>query len=442
MLIRFEFENWMSYKGRNSFSTIATREKQHGGRLPKVNRYRVRVSPVGAIFGGNASGKTSFVAALFFMQRFVTAGVRPQSLIPVRPYVLDAENANARPSIFSVSMLIDERIYEYSFVITRTKVLRESLKEVVGKTERFLFERKEGQIDFHGTVPEASPLFIIFDGTQDNQFFLTNSVFQKRKEYFHIYNWFAETLRIVAPDSRFEDFTEYVANFGEIESDLNALLGALDTGIHRIGLIEIPMDKLSLPPETYQALEAQLKDGRMLMAPYRLTEVLVFQRKAAGITAYVLKSYHLNERNEEVEFEMDRESDGTRRVIALMPVFMQAVQSAGKVFVIDELDRSLHSIMTRELLQHVLDRCNGDTRSQILFTTHDLMLMDQDILRRDEMWVTERDKKGESTLRGVSEYVGVRYDKNLLKSYLDGAFGGVPSIRINKRKDNKEDAHA
>ena len=139
---------------------------------------------------------------------------------------------------------------------------------------------------------------------------------------------------------------------------------------------------------------------------------------------------------------MDRESDGTRRVIALMPVFMQAVQSAGKVFVIDELDRSLHSIMTRELLQYFLDRCNGDTRSQILFTTHDLMLMDQDILRRDEMWVTERDKKGESTLRGVSEYVGVRYDKNLLKSYLDGAFGGVPSIRINKRKDNKEDAHA
>lgn len=65
MLIRFEFENWMSYKGRNSFSTIATREKQHGGRLPKVNRYRVRVLPVGAIFGGNASGKTSFVAALF-----------------------------------------------------------------------------------------------------------------------------------------------------------------------------------------------------------------------------------------------------------------------------------------------------------------------------------------------------------------------------------------
>ena len=64
------------------------------------------------------------------------------------------------------------------------------------------------------------------------------------------------------------------------------------------------------------------------------------------------------------------------------------------------------------------------------------------INRRDEMWVTERDKKGESTLRGVSEYVGVRYDKNLLKSYLDGAFGGVPSIRINKRKDNKEDAHA
>lgn len=190
---------------------------------------------------------------------------------------------------------------------------------------------------------------------------------------------------------------------------------------------------MSISPDTLQTLEDRIKDGKMLMAPYRLTEVLVFQRKEGVITAYTLKMYHLNEKGEEVEFEMDRESDGSKQAIALMPVFMQAVENKGRVFVIDELDRSLHSVLTRELLTYYLDQCTPETRSQILFTTHDLMLMDQDLLRRDEMWVTNR-QNGMSKLQALSDYAGVRYDKDLLKSYLNGAFGGVPTIRINKSK--------
>ena len=97
-----------------------------------------------------------------------------------------------------------------------------------------------------------------------------------------------------------------------------------------------------------------------------------------------------------------------------------------KTYVIDEVDRSLHTLLTRQLLESYLANCTQDSRAQILFTTHDVLLMDQELLRRDEMWVTERDASGNSTLIPFSRYKDVRYDKDICKSYLQGRLGGIP----------------
>ncbi|MBT3291657.1 MAG: AAA family ATPase, partial [Victivallales bacterium] len=119
------------------------------------------------------------------------------------------------------------------------------------------------------------------------------------------------------------------------------------------------------------------------------------------------------------------------RVIDLLPAFQQLWgQTSAKVFVIDELDRSLHTLLTRQLLEAYLDTCSKDTRSQLLLTTHDVLLMDQDLLRRDEMWVVERDSSGSSSLLSFSDYKKVRYDKDVRKSYLQGRLGGVPRILL------------
>ena len=88
---------------------------------------------------------------------------------------------------------------------------------------------------------------------------------------------------------------------------------------------------------------------------------------------------------------------------------------------IDEIDRSLHTLLTRELLNGYLESCRfSDTRSQLLLTTHDVLLMDQKLFRRDEMWVTERDSQGCSSLFAFSDYKDMRYDKDIRKSYLQG----------------------
>lgn len=128
---------------------------------------------------------------------------------------------------------------------------------------------------------------------------------------------------------------------------------------------------------------------------------------------------------------MRQESDGSQRVIDLLPAFLElsATQSE-KVYVIDEVDRSLHTLLIRCLLEGYLAKCSQNSRSQLLFTTHNVLLMDQDLLRRDEMWIAERNAEGVSSLLSFSEYKDVRYDKDIRKSYLQGRLGGILRILL------------
>ena len=131
----------------------------------------------------------------------------------------------------------------------------------------------------------------------------------------------------------------------------------------------------------------------------------------------------------ETHFEVAQESDGSQRFIDRRPAFIDLSSGhSERVYVVDEMDRSLHTLLTRRLLEHYLAACTPKIRAQLLFTTHDVLLMDQRWLRRDEMWVTERDTSGASSLLSFSEYRDVRYDKDIRKSYLQGRLGGIPRI--------------
>jgi AAA15 family ATPase/GTPase len=124
-------------------------------------------------------------------------------------------------------------------------------------------------------------------------------------------------------------------------------------------------------------------------------------------------------------------------VIDLLPVFLNLSDSTSKkVYIIDEIDRSLHTLLTRRLIDAYLSECSTETRNQLILTTHDLLLMDQQLLRRDEMWVTERESIRVSNLYSFSDYKDVRYDKDIRKSYLQGRLGGIPRILIGNTMSN------
>jgi len=172
-------------------------------------------------------------------------------------------------------------------------------------------------------------------------------------------------------------------------------------------------------------------------------ERFIVTRKNGELLAKKLITYHPNLDGTESKFEMSQESDGSQRVIDLLPAFlMLSAAKSTKVIVIDEVDRSLHTVLTRRLLEMYLSSCSPESRAQLLFTTHDVLLMDQDLLRRDEMWVAERNADGVSNLFSFSEYKDVRYDKDIRKSYLQGRLGGIPRLispSIPKNQDQRED---
>jgi AAA15 family ATPase/GTPase len=142
-------------------------------------------------------------------------------------------------------------------------------------------------------------------------------------------------------------------------------------------------------------------------------------------------AYHAKHGGGMAMLETWQESDGVRRAIDLLLTFLwMASIGSTYVLVIDELDRSLHTLLTRKLLDSYLSSCSKDTRTQLLFTTHDVMLMDQGLLRRDEMWVTERDGYGASTLTSLLEYEDIRIDTDVRKAYLHGRLGGVPNVLL------------
>lgn len=428
MLISFTLENWMSFRDRATFSMVASKERQHGDRVAHLKKYQAKVLPVAAIYGGNASGKTNLFRALNFAKTMVVRGTQPDSLIPVEAFRLDS-SAMDQPTRFVFELLIDEVIYEFSFVLNRRVVLEEKLVEIGSTSEKVLYERRDGKPNFDRSLDKDKFLHFAFQGTRDNQLFLTNAVSQKVERFRSVYDWFRHSLVLIAPDTRFEPFEQFLDEIHPLYTSMNEMLRLLDTGIVRLGGEILPFENLPLPESLKVRLQADVKEGTTVGLRTSDNERFLVIRKGTELLAKKLVAFHTKEDGTEAKFDIRQESDGSQRVIDLLPAFLDlSSKDCRKVYVIDEIDRSLHALLTRRLLEWYLKGCSTETRSQLLVTTHDLLLMDQQILRRDEMWMAERNASGSSRLIAFSDYKDIRYDKDIRKSYLQGRLGGIPRL--------------
>lgn len=432
MLIRFSVENWMSFQEKVTFSLIASRERQHGERIPKIDKMQLKVLPIAAVYGGNASGKTNLFKALHFAKSLIVKGNQPYSLIAVDSFRLGNEKKVEQPVNFEFELLINETVYAFCFSVNRKAVIEEKLVHISDHREKTLYHRVDGESNFDSSLKSDQALQFAFKGTHDNQLFLTNSISQKIDVFKPVYDWFKDTLELIAPDSRFEFFEQFFDEGHPLYSKMNKMLSQLDTGISHLGGEEITFENLPLPEPIKMKLREELLENhtvRLLAEP--LNERFIVTRKNGDLIAKKLFTYHVNSDGTKTKFDMRQESDGSQRIIDLLPGFLElSADQSKKVYVIDEVDRSLHALLIRRLLESYLSTCSHNSRSQLLFTTHNVLLMDQDLLRRDEMWITERNAKGVSSLLSFSEYKDVRYDKDIRKSYLQGRLGGVPHILL------------
>lgn len=437
MLLSFSFSNWKSFRDEISFSMVAGREERFTQRLPIVGKYKLKALPIAAIYGANASGKSAFISALRFARQFIIQGSEPDAQIELKPYLLDKEYLD-KPSSFAFTFLIGEDIYRYSFSLSTQMVISESLVLVLKTTESKVFSREAGKdrakvkINSRRVLSEEETTLKMIGErtTRNNQLFLTTTIYSNCKTFKPIYDWLKYKLEIIGPDSIFVPVNDLAKE--QNKNKYSSLLNALDTGIVELGLTEA-----NLPESRKRHLQDlhkdQLKEGRgILLSEYGNKDRVAIQVSENKVEASMLISKHRDNLGNPVDFTFGMESDGINRLLDLLPAFVQLVEDSGMVFVIDELDRSLHTLLSKALISYFLDTCNENSRNQLIFSTHDVMLMDQALLRRDELWITDRSFEGVSSLYSFSDYKDIRADRDIRKAYLQGNLMGVPNILMDE----------
>lgn len=429
MLLKFKFSNWASFKNEAEFSMLGTLERQHQERVPRLKRHGGRkVLPIASLYGGNASGKTKFIQAMAFARDFVVEGVGVDAVIPVKPY-RPADDSAPQPSRFEFLILVDEDVYGFSFGVNAKRVVSERLFKMKGDAEVELYSRSLDEIVLGNDLEDPPFLKYAAKGTRENQLFLNNAVMQKGLQFLPVFDWFRNQLEIITPDSRYLPVEQFFQPQSPLCTRVQESLSQLDTGITRLRGIPVPWGNLPISDEERERLEKVVQEGAVFRTRLH-NEVYVVRRTSGQLTAEKMVAIHVGKDGSETPFDMSWESDGTLRVIDLLPAFFTMGEKASrKVFLIDELDRSLHPSLTRHLVETYLAGITPDSRTQIIFTTHDVQLMDQKIFRRDEMWAMERSRFDGSVLIPFSDFNSdIRYDKDIRKSYLQGRMGGVPQI--------------
>ena len=441
MLLDFTVRNWMSFRDEADLNLMSSLERQHMGTLTKLPGFRSKKAlPVAAVYGGNASGKTALFKALAALREMVVGDAGVSGALPVSPFALEDVSAGV-PTAFDATFLAGETVYRLVVEATATEVLYESLEVV---REKGSFEAYERDASRDAQYLLSSEFFSESDhvvyaarSTRANQLFLQSAVAQNVAELSEAYSWFADTLELVGVESQSWSFAKAAGATEGFLEFAGRKLAQLDTGI--VALTEEPVSLDAMPKNAgLSKAVASLKPDEVVtivmdQAPGDYGFEMVTVRSVDGHPrAYRLGTGHVGPDGKARRFSLAMESSGTQRIMGLLPMLFELSGSNGaegaKVYVVDELDRCLHTMLTKQLIEDFTSSCGPVTRKQLLFTTHDLLLMDQSLMRRDEMYIAQRGTDGCSELVGLAEFEGIRFDKDLIRSYLDGRFGGIPML--------------
>lgn len=430
MLLQFSVENFRSFCTKQEFDMIATSERNGRKHLPRIqSRYRMSVNPVAAIYGANASGKSNLVRALAQMKDVVLSPRSVRKPLPFDPFRLDPESPKTVTGM-SISIIQNEIMFSYELKWDRKQIHFEQLTQYGSRNETVLFRRTrnieelEVAKQYHGSDIET-----VLQGIAPNLTVLSavanwnNPKDSVGDTIRGVYHWF-ERLFVIAADEWDDRLIGTIGFFSEVFG-LDENIRRIDAGVEGFNVSQISTAEIGMDEEDLNEILSDLEEGKTRSFNHRGSLYSV-SRKDDEV---VVKKLTVNHRTKGdlVPLPWSDESDGTKQTIRMLPLLMLLRSSKhSPVIIIDELDRSLHTQLARQLVSSVISSSSPESRGQLLFTTHDVMLLDTTLLRRDQLWVVEKDKGGDSRLIPLTNYEGLRIDKDIRKSYLDGRFGGVP----------------
>lgn len=442
MLLRFAVQNFMSFKEPTEFSMVAGKMTRHQSHIMTCNGKRILKGSY--IFGANAGGKSNLIRAIAFARDIVSNGLENTNCD--KKYFRIEKDFKSQPSVFQFDIFFEGHFYSYGYAVSLlSKVIEEEWLYQIDDQEKCIFLRSKlddaetyiVSSDLHFTNATEEMRFSIYTNDiskeqMKSKLFLTDIVErvsdteQEYKPFHAVANWF-EQLTIIFPSSHFGGIIKLLENEDE-RTKLETLLSYFDTGINQVHRKTQVFDKAfpMLPDDMIESLKTDLSKhlkentnrARFTSENSRM-EVSLNQGELVATT---LLSDH---GNADDLFEYSDESDGTQRLFDLIPVFNNA--QLGRVILIDELDRSLHTKAVQEFIKYFYYIAAKAT-AQLIVTTHDSNLLDLDLVRQDEIWFVERQKDHSSKLYSLSQFKA-RFDKKVEKDYLLGRYGAIPIFR-------------
>jgi len=342
-------------------------------------------------------------------------------------------------SVFDLQFIAADQFYRFGFKVNDERITEEWLFQVVGNRQKLLYERTTDDngkvfIDAEGvkSAGEKVKALGVVGGPQNQSFLATvNGMLRGGElgvELGNVLTWFKESLTLIAPDQSFGALGHLLDQDSDFRSFAGDYLKSASTGVDHLEVLkeEITKDELrSLLPETVLRALTAGKAGTARVRMVGGPELMVDRKGDYRAYQIGIQAVHEHEPGKVVRLELTEESDGTRRLLNLISA-LHGPRTTGAVYVIDEIDRSLHPILVKEFLEFFLKSRDGDPR-QIIATTHESNLLDQDLLRRDEIWFAEKDQTGATRLYSLLDFK-VRNDLEIRKHYLQGRFGAVPFL--------------
>ncbi len=426
MLIQFSVENYRCFRDRVTLSMVpASADKSHWAErvVSSAHGTKMNVLKAAAILGANASGKSTLIHAIRFMKDFVAGSSRERlkdSPTGVTPFRLDAQHA-AKPSKFEAVFLQDSIRWVYGFAVDSQRVVEEHLSNYPVRGERVLFTRK---LDGKGKTAEfyfgpswGGPAKALRELTRENALLLSVGAQMKSPIAERVYDWFTKVLREVSwfPTAGGEfAFTSMAArNDDGLRTRFRRFLQQADLGIADFSVRQVPLAE----SRTWLQLPETVRRNFAERTPPDATDLDVR-------TTHLLADDPRKQRS--VEFPLEDESDGTQKLYALAGPLL-FVLDHGCTVAVDELDARLHPLLTQWVVGLFQRSESNPKGAQIIFTAHDASLLERGLLRRDQVWLTEKDAQGSSELYSLWDFEKPpRQQENLRRGYLAGRYGAVP----------------
>lgn len=405
MIINFRVKNHLSIKEENSLSMVASSGKKETDELRQNAIIKleneVLLLPVSVIYGANASGKSNVVDSINIFKNLVLGNFQDSGIpiLPIEPFRLEVESEQ-EPSLFEITFYHNKKIFRYGIELSMVQILKEWLFEKENRPrtkERQIFARENESLMPHNELFKIGKIIlkqnlikkqvpILSLGNQLND--------EKAKEVFSLFR----NLNVIDAhhDELFQSYSKQMLSNTEMSKEMGDLVSKADLDIRKLGLAEY---KSKENPEEVQQLV--------------VTQHKKYNRKheEVGTATFMLNKH---------------ESGGTRKLFNLSGPIIDTIKN-GRVIVIDEMDSKIHPNLLQRIVLLFQNPQINTKGAQLIFVTHDTNLLGADILRRDQIWFTEKDNFGATKLYALTEY-SVRNKEAIEKNYIEGKYGAVPAL--------------